>query len=88
MLQLPPVYFEKLLESSLDIVIAVDRKGQITFYNDGASQTLGYTPTEMKGKRKLNPQRVPALDAVDPPVRFPDLQTLGCFSNGNIAFGK
>ena len=51
MLQLPPVYFEKLLESSLDIVIAVDRKGQITFYNDGASQTLGYTPMEMKGKR-------------------------------------
>ncbi|MBI3756855.1 MAG: response regulator [Deltaproteobacteria bacterium] len=51
MFQLPPVYFEKLLESSLDIVIAVDRKGQITFYNDGASQTLGYTPMEMKGKR-------------------------------------
>ncbi len=48
--QLPPVYFERLLESSLDIVIAVDRKGQITFYNDGASQTLGYAPTEMKGK--------------------------------------
>ncbi len=51
MFQLPPVYFEKLLESSLDIVIAVDRKGQITFYNDGASQTLGYTMMEMKGKR-------------------------------------
>lgn len=48
--QLPPVYFERLLESSLDIVVAVDRKGQITFYNDGASQTLGYASAEMKGK--------------------------------------
>jgi PAS domain S-box-containing protein len=48
--QLPPVYFERLLESSPDIIIAVDRKGQITFYNDGASKTLGYTSAEMKGK--------------------------------------
>jgi PAS domain S-box-containing protein len=48
--QLPPVYFERLLESSLDIVIAVDNKGQIIFYNDGASQTLGYTLAEIKGK--------------------------------------
>jgi PAS domain S-box-containing protein len=48
--QLPPVYFERLLESSLDIVIAVDSKGEIIFYNDGASRTLGYTPTEMKGR--------------------------------------
>jgi PAS domain S-box-containing protein len=48
--QLPPVYFERLLESSLDIVIAVDPKGQIIFYNDGASKTLGYTSAEMKGK--------------------------------------
>jgi PAS domain S-box-containing protein len=50
MLQLPPVYFERLLESSLDIVIAVDAKGQIIFYNDGACQTLGYTPAEIRGK--------------------------------------
>ena len=50
MLQLPPVYFERLLESSLDIVIAVDAKGQIIFYNDGACQTLGYTSAEIRGK--------------------------------------
>lgn len=47
MIQLPPVYFERLLESSLDIVIAIDCKGQIIFYNDGARKTLGYTPAEM-----------------------------------------
>lgn len=47
---LPPVYFERLLESSLDIVIAVNDKGQIIFYNDGASRTLGYSMAEMNGK--------------------------------------
>lgn len=50
-IHLPPEYFERLLESSLDIVIAVDRKGQIIFYNDGAHQTLGYTAAEIHGKR-------------------------------------
>ena len=49
--QLLPVYFERLLESSLDIVIAVDRKGQIIFYNDGAYKTLGYTSAEILGKQ-------------------------------------
>ncbi|MGH7960490.1 MAG: response regulator [Candidatus Binatia bacterium] len=50
MFQLPPVYFERLLESSLDIVIAVDHEGQIIFYNDGAYKTLGYTSAEILGK--------------------------------------
>jgi PAS domain S-box-containing protein len=50
MFQLPPVYFERLLESSLDIVIAVDREGEIIFYNDGAYKTLGYTSAEIRGK--------------------------------------
>lgn len=50
MVQLPAVYFERLLENSLDIVIAVDREGEIIFYNDGACKTLGYTPEEMRGK--------------------------------------
>ena len=50
MFQLPPVYFEHLLASSLDIVIAVDNEGQIIFYNDGAYRTLGYTFAEIRGK--------------------------------------
>jgi PAS domain S-box-containing protein len=50
MFQLPPVYLERLVESSLDIVIAVDREGKIIFYNDGAYKTLGYTSTEIRGK--------------------------------------
>ena len=50
MFQLPPVYLERLVESSPDIVIAVDREGKIIFYNDGAYKTLGYTSTEIRGK--------------------------------------
>ncbi len=47
---LPRIYFERLLESSPDIVVAVDRQGSIAFYNDGARQTLDYTPEEIRGK--------------------------------------
>ena len=60
-IHLPPEYFERLLESSLDIVIAVDRKGQIIFYNDGAQQTLGYTSAEIHGKR-VWPTIYPSLE--------------------------
>ena len=48
--RLPSIYFEKLLESSPDIVVAVDIHGTISFYNDGARQTLGYSPEEVLGK--------------------------------------
>jgi PAS domain S-box-containing protein len=49
--RLPSIYFEKLLESSPDIVIAVDRHGIISFYNDGARRTLGYDPEDVMGER-------------------------------------
>jgi PAS domain S-box-containing protein len=48
--RLPAIYFEKLLESSPDIVVAVDRKGVIIFYNDGARSTVGYSPDEVLGQ--------------------------------------
>jgi PAS domain S-box-containing protein len=48
--RLPAIYFEKLLESSPDIVVAVDRQGIVSFYNDGARQTLGYAPEEVLGQ--------------------------------------
>ena len=60
-IHLPPEYFERLIESSLDIVIAVDRKGQIIFYNDGAQQTLGYASAEIHGKR-VWPTIYPSLE--------------------------
>ena len=46
----PPHYLELLIESSPDIVVAVDRSGTIVFYNDGAEKNLGYTVAEVLGK--------------------------------------
>ncbi len=45
----PPHYLEKLIESSPDIVVAVDRAGKIVFYNDGAEKNLGYSSEETLG---------------------------------------
>ncbi|HYB98831.1 MAG TPA: response regulator [Candidatus Limnocylindrales bacterium] len=49
MKELPKVYFERLLETSPDIVVAVDKNGTIIFYNDGAEETLGYEAEEVLG---------------------------------------
>ena len=50
MAPLPPIYFEKLLEDSPDIIVAVDRQGRIVFFNDGARTALGYVASEVKGQ--------------------------------------
>ena len=50
MSSLPLIYFERLLEDSPDIVVAVDRHGEIIFYNDGARTALGYHPAEVLGR--------------------------------------
>jgi PAS domain S-box-containing protein len=57
--RLPSSYFERLVESSPDIVIAVDRAGTIIYYNDGAEKGLGYTAAEMLGQNvgRLYPSR-------------------------------
>ena len=47
---LPPIYFERLLEDSPDIIVAVDRHGRIAFFNDGAHTTLGYEADEVMGQ--------------------------------------
>ena len=49
-MSLLPQYFQKLIESCPDIIIAVDSDGTITFYNDGARQNLGFSPEEVLGK--------------------------------------
>ena len=41
---------ERLVARSTDIVVATDRKGNVVFYNDGASRILGYTPDEILGR--------------------------------------
>ena len=49
----PSEYFQKLVESCPDIIIAVDKQGTVVFYNDGARQNLGFTEEEMLGKSVL-----------------------------------
>jgi two-component system cell cycle response regulator CpdR len=44
---------EKLIARSTDIVVATDRKGMVTYYNDGASRILGYSQDEILGKYVL-----------------------------------
>lgn len=48
--RLPPSYLERLVESSPDIVVAVDRKGSVIYYNDGAEKNLGYSASEVLGQ--------------------------------------
>jgi len=58
----PPHYLEQLIESSPDIVVAVDRAGVIVFYNDGAERNLGYTAAEILGEHvtRLYPSQAEA----------------------------
>ncbi len=41
---------EQLIARSTDIVVATDKHGIVTYYNDGAARTLGYSPEEILGK--------------------------------------
>jgi len=53
MLPLDKKYFQRLLESSSDIIIAVDNGGIINYYNDGARTSLGYSSEEIIGENCL-----------------------------------
>ncbi len=43
-------YFQRLIESSPDIIIAVDKDGTVNYYNDGARTSLGYSSQEIIGQ--------------------------------------
>jgi PAS domain S-box-containing protein len=47
-------YLQSLVESSPDIIIAVDRDGTIIFYNDGARKNLHYSAEEIVGQKITN----------------------------------
>jgi len=49
-LPLDQKYFQRLIESAPDIIIAVDSNGIVEFYNEGARTSLGYSPDEMIGQ--------------------------------------
>ncbi len=63
----PAHYLEQLIESSPDIVVAVDRAGTIVFYNDGAEKNLGYSAAEILGENvtKLYPSIEEARRVMD-----------------------
>ena len=42
--------FEQLVTHSGDIVVATNRAGTVSYYNDGAKRTLGYAQDEVLGK--------------------------------------
>jgi len=50
MLSLDKKYFQRLIESSPDIIIAVDKSGIVNYYNDGARTSLGYSSEEIIGE--------------------------------------
>src|SRR5271156_916068 len=50
MLSLDKKYFQRLLESSPDIIIGVDKSGTVNYYNDGARTSLGYSSEEIIGE--------------------------------------
>jgi PAS domain S-box-containing protein len=51
MLSLDKNYLQRLVESSPDIIVAVDRQGVIIYYNDGARRSLHYGPAEIIGEK-------------------------------------
>ncbi len=51
MFSLDQSYLQRLVESSPDIIIAVDREGTIVFYNDGARKSLHYAAGEIVGQK-------------------------------------
>lgn len=86
-MSLPVQYFQKLVESCPDIIISVDRKGTITFYNDGARQNLGFTPEEVLGKKvtEIYPSREEAR-RVMAAMRSEDSDGRGHVSNFETTF--
>jgi len=40
---------QRLIARCTDIVVATDEKGNVAYYNDGASRILGYAPDEILG---------------------------------------
>ncbi|HTM09423.1 MAG TPA: response regulator [Verrucomicrobiae bacterium] len=86
-MSLPADYFQKLVESCPDIIIAVNRSGTIIFYNDGARRTLGFSQEEMLGKDVLEiyPTREDAKKVMSA-IRQGEAGTPGKVCNFETAF--
>ncbi|HEV2169315.1 MAG TPA: PAS domain S-box protein, partial [Candidatus Binatus sp.] len=49
-MELDQKYIRRLIESSADIIIAVDKDGIVNYYNEGARTSLGYSSEEIIGQ--------------------------------------
>jgi PAS domain S-box-containing protein len=86
-MSLLPQYFQKLVESCPDIIIAVDKQGTIIFYNDGARRNLGFLPEEVLGKTVL--EVYPSIDEarkVMAAMRTDEVESKGKVSNFETTF--
>ena len=86
-MSLLPQYFQKLVESCPDIIIAVDKQGTIIFYNDGARRNLGFSPEAVLGKTVL--EVYPSIDEarkVMAAMRTDELESKGRVSNFETIF--
>jgi|GEM_PF-3339880 len=52
-LQRTKEFFENLINSSVDAILAADMKGNIIIFNEGAEKILGYKPDEILGKTNI-----------------------------------
>lgn len=84
---LPPIYFERLLEDSPDIVVAVDRSGRIIFFNDGAHTALDYRASEVMGRSvELFYPSIEEARAVMTAMRDPEVDGPGKVRNFQTTF--
>jgi PAS domain S-box-containing protein len=84
---LPPIYFERLLEDSPDIVVAVDRNGHIIFFNDGAHTALDYRASEVMGRSvELFYPSIEEARAVMTAMRDPEVDGPGKVRNFQTTF--
>jgi len=90
MAKVPRKYFEKLVENSLDIVIATDTHGRVIFYNDGAKQSLGYSREKAVGKHVTSfypdiaeARKVMSAMRADPHGRCVNFETIFVAKNGD-----
>ncbi|HZP45765.1 MAG TPA: response regulator [Candidatus Binataceae bacterium] len=74
MLTLDHNYLRRLIESSPDIVIAVDRRGIVIYYNDGARKNLRFAPEEIIGQHvtRLYPSEAEARRVMGAMRQSPD----------------
>ncbi|MFQ5457792.1 MAG: response regulator [Myxococcota bacterium] len=87
--KLPRKYFERLVENSLDIVVATDRHGKVVFYSDGGRKSLGYAREEVLDRHVVafypseeEARKVMEAMRGDPGGRIMNFETIFVAKNG------